>query len=104
MEEENKQISENQNNESNTYPGLGTGITALIFSIISVIMLRFIIISVIFGILGVVFGYISSRKGNGMGKAGLYISGISIFLTIALFVVLNVLDIETLFMVPDWYK
>lgn len=39
-----------------------------------------------------------------MGKAGLYISGISIFLTIFLFIVLNVLDIETLFMVPEWYK
>ena len=95
---------EKKSEETNIYAGLGTGITALIFSIISVVMLRFIIISVVFGILGIVFGYMSTRKGNGMGKAGLYISGISIFLTIFLFIVLNVLDIETLFMVPEWYK
>lgn len=104
MDEEKNQMPENKAEETNIYAGLGTGITALIFSIISVVMLRFIIISVIFGILGIVFGYMSTRKGNGMGKAGLYISGISIFLTIFLFIVLNVLDIETLFMVPDWYK
>lgn len=97
---------ENQDKEKqpDNYAGLGTGITALIFSIMSLVLIRYIILSVILGIISVVFGFMSAQKGNGMGKAGLYIGGVSLFLTVALFLVLNVLDIESLFMIPSWYQ
>lgn len=82
----------------------GCGITALVFSILSILFLPFIVISVIFGVISIVLGIISCRQKDGIGKAGLIIGIISIAITIILYLLLNVFDISSLFMVPSWYK
>ena len=84
--------------------GRGFGITSLVFSILSVLFLQFIVISVIFGILSIVFGWFSFKQKDNLGKAGLIIGIISICITFILFLLLNVFDISSLFMIPSWYK
>lgn len=91
-----------ENKETNS--GRGLGITSLVFSILSIIFLQFIVLSVIFGILSIILGSFSFKQKDNLGKAGLIIGIISICITFILYLLLNVLDISSLFMVPSWYK
>lgn len=79
------------------------GITSLVFSILSILLIKFIVISVIFAVISIIFGLFSKRCQDGIGKAGLIIGIISISITIILFILLNVLEIPSLFMIPSWY-
>ena len=121
MESENKENLEKVNNENTSQnspkieyvqkskgeqinPGIGYGISALIFGIISIVFLYYIIISVLSAILAIVFGFQSIKKGdNGIGKAGLTLGIISVIITFLLFLFLQVLDVS-LFTIPSWYK
>lgn len=84
--------------------GRGFGIASLVFAILSIIFLPFIIISVIFGIISIIFGGFSLKQKDNLGKSGLIIGIISICITFILYLILNVLDISSLFMIPSWYK
>lgn len=86
-----------------TYQGLASGIVSLVCSIISMVTFLFIIVSIIFAAIAIICGLFSITKKNGFGKAGLIIGIISLVFTAVLFLVLNVLDVETLFMIPSWY-
>lgn len=95
-------MEEKKENEL-TYQGLASGIVSLVCSILSIMSFLFIIISIIFAVVAIICGLISITKKNAFGKAGLIIGICSLIFTAVLFLVLNVLDIETLFMIPSWY-
>ncbi|MBR2704071.1 MAG: hypothetical protein IKE91_01215 [Clostridia bacterium] len=80
------------------------GVTAMIFGIISLATMCFIVISVFFGILAIIFGILSIifEKKNKLKITGLVLGLISITITIVLFLVLEVWDLN-IFMVPKWY-
>lgn len=82
--------------------GLGWGIASFVFSIFSIILIRFIIISIILAVLAIIFGGLSKK--NNFGKAGIIIGAVSLIITFVLYILLSVLDISTLFIVPSWYK
>lgn len=93
---------ENEVRSSKVY---GLGIASFVLSILSIITMCYVVFSVIFGILAVVLGIISLviEHKNAMGIAGLIIAGISLFITIVMYIVLGVMDINLLY-VPDYYK
>ena len=83
MEENQKVIKEKKN--------YGLGIASLVLSII-------------FGVLSIVLGIVSCIiEKKGIGTAGLIIGIASISVTIFLYIVLGVMELDLL-MVPDWYK
>ena len=88
MEEKNKRI--------------GWGIASFVLSILSIILIKFIIISIMLAVLAIVFGALSKK--NTFGKVGIIIGSISILITFTLYILLEVLDISSLFMIPSWYK
>lgn len=88
----------------NNYFAKGMGIASLVFSILSILFLPFIVISLIFGAISIIFGIMAKKQNDNLGKAGLIIGIISISITIVLYLLLNVLDISSLFMIPSWYK
>lgn len=101
MEEKEIEI-ETQNTAKRT--GKGFGIASLVLAILSLLFFRFIFISVILALVACVLGMIGKKKGdNTFATAGLTIGIISLFITFALFVILNLLD-TVLFYVPEWYK
>lgn len=86
MEENQKVIKEKKN--------YGLGIASLVLGILSVI----------FGVLSIVLGIVSCIiEKKGIGTAGLIIGIASISVTIFLYIVLGVMELDLL-MVPDWYK
>ena len=70
----------------------------------SVITTCYVVFSVVFGLVGVILGIMSlvMERKNGMAIAGLVISGVSLFITLLLFVVLGVMDVNLLY-IPDYY-
>ena len=104
MEQENMPQNDNkQKPVGPTSSGIGYGISALVFGILSVLFFYFIIISVLSAILAIIFGYFAIHKGdNGLGKTGLILGIISVLITFCLFLFLQVLDVS-LFTIPDWY-
>lgn len=82
--------------------GIGWGIASFVVSILSIILIKFIIISIMLAVLAIVFGGLSKK--NTFGKVGIIIGAISILITFALYILLEVLDISSLFMIPSWYK
>lgn len=83
----------------------GLGIASFVLSILSIITMCYVVFSVIFGILSLVLGIASlvvERK-NAMAITGLIISGVSIFITVVLFLVLGVMDVNLLY-IPDYYQ
>lgn len=98
--EENKNVESVQKEKKN----YGIGIASLVLGILSVVSMCYIVISVILGVLAVIFGITSCIvEKKGMGTAGLIIGISSLFITIFLYVVLGVMQLDIL-MVPDWYK
>ena len=103
MESE-KQENVEQKNITSSNSGLGYGIAALIFGIISIVFLYYIIISVLSAILAIVFGFFAvKQEDKGLGKTGLILGIISVIITFLLFLFLQVLDVS-LFTIPSWYK
>lgn len=94
---------ENNVEEKNKIYGLG--IASFVLSILSVITMCYIVISVILGVISIALGIMSLiiEKKNGMGIAGLIIASVSIFITLFLYLLLGVMDVNLL-MIPDWYK
>lgn len=82
--------------------GIGWGIASFVVSILSIILIKFIIISIMLAVLAIVFGGLSKK--NTFGKVGIIIGTISILITFTLYILLEVLDISSLFMIPSWYK
>ena len=82
--------------------GIGWGIASFVVSILSIILIKFIIISIMLAVLAIVFGGLSKK--NTFGKVGIIIGAISILITFTLYILLKVLDISSLFMIPSWYK
>lgn len=82
--------------------GIGWGIASFVVSILSIILIKFIIISIMLAVLAIVFGGLSKK--NTFGKVGIIIGAISILITFTLYILLEVLDISSLFMIPSWYK
>ena len=82
--------------------GIGWGIASFVMSILSIILIKFIIISIMLAVLAIVFGGLSKR--NTFGKVGIIIGSISILITFTLYILLEVLDVSSLFMIPSWYK
>ena len=82
--------------------GIGWGIASFVVSILSIILIKFIIISIMLAVLAIVFGALSKK--NTFGKVGIIIGSISILITFTLYILLEVLDISSLFMIPSWYK
>lgn len=92
-------MAEEQNTE-----GRGFAVASLVTGILSLITIQFIIISTILAIMAIAFGCISLRKNkNGIAKAGLAIGLVTIGITIALYLFIEVLDVS-LFTIPEWYK
>ena len=83
----------------------GLGIASFVLSILSVISICYIVFSVIFGVLALMLGIMSLiiEKKNGMGIAGIIISAVSLLLTLVLYIVLGVMDVNLLY-VPEYYK
>ncbi len=91
-------------NNQKTFVPKGFGIASLVLSILSLICFRYIFISVILAIVATVLGFMGKRKGdNTFALAGFTIGIVSLLITFALFVILNLLD-TVLFYVPEWYK
>ena len=89
MEENQKVIKEKKN--------YGLGIASLVLGILSVVTMCYIVVSIIFGVLSIVLGIVSCIiEKKGIGTA-------SISVTIFLYIVLGVMELDLL-MVPDWYK
>ena len=104
--EENNEVKkiENSNNTNNVNIPRGYGIAALVIAILSLVLFKYIFISVILALVSSVLGFIGLRKGDRtFALAGLTIGIISLLITFVLFVLLNLLD-TVLFYVPDWYK
>ena len=72
--------------------GIGWGIASFVVSILSIML----------AVLAIVFGGLSKK--NTFGKVGIIIGAISILITFTLYILLEVLDISSLFMIPSWYK
>lgn len=90
--------------EEKVSSGKGFGITSLITGILSIVLLRFIIFSVGFAIVSIVFGILAKRKGEKtFSKAGIALGIVSLSVTLLLFLFLEVLDVS-LFFVPSWYN
>ena len=83
---------------------IGLGVASMIFGIISLASMCFIVISVFFGILAIIFGILSIivEKKNKLKLTGLILGLISITITIVLYLVLGVWDLN-IFMIPKWY-
>lgn len=82
--------------------GIGWGIASFVISILSIILIKFIIISIMLAVLAIVFGGLSKK--NTFGKVGIIIGSISILITFTLYILLEILDVSSLFMIPSWYK
>ena len=79
--------------------GRGLGVASLVTGILSLITIQFIIISTVLAIMSIIFGIISLKQGkNGIAKAG-----VTIGITIALYLFIEVLDVS-LFTIPEWYR
>lgn len=103
MEEDNEQKTI-QSKTADTFAAKGFGIASLVLSILSLLFFRYIFICVTLALVASVLGIIGKKKGNNtFAVAGLTIGIISLLITFALFVLLNLLD-TVLFYVPDWYK
>lgn len=84
--------------------GKGYGVVSLVTGILSLITIQFIILSIIFAVIAIVFGIIGRKKGdNNLSKAGLSIGIVTVAITLALYIFLEVLDVS-LFVVPSWYR
>ena len=83
----------------------GLGIASFVLSILSVITMCYIVFSVIFGVLAVILGILSLviEHKNALGITGLIVSGVSLFITLVLFVVLGVMDVNLLY-IPEYYQ
>lgn len=83
----------------------GLGIASFVLSILSVITMCYIVFSVVFGILAVILGILSLviEHKNAMAITGLIISGVSLFVTLVLFIVLGVMDVNLLY-IPEYYN
>lgn len=83
----------------------GLGIASFVLSILSVLTMCYIVFSVIFGVIALMLGIMSLiiEKKNGMAIAGVIISAVSLILTLVLYLVLGVMDVNLLY-VPDYYK
>ena len=104
MEEKNNIEVKAKSNVENGFMGKGFGIASLVVSILSLLFFRYIFICVVLGLVACILGIIGKKKGNNtFAVAGLTIGIISLLITFALFVLLNLLD-TVLFYVPDWYK
>lgn len=92
-------MSEEQNTE-----GRGLGVASLVTGILSLITIQFIIISTVLAVMAIIFACISLRKNkNAIAKAGLAIGLVTIGITIALYLFIEVLDMS-LFTIPEWYR
>lgn len=83
----------------------GLGIASFVLSILSVITMCYVVFSVVFGVLAVILGIASlmiERK-NAMAITGLIISGVSLFITLILFFVLGLMDVNLLY-IPEYYQ
>ena len=96
MEENQKVVKEKKN--------YGLGIASFVFGVLSVVTMCYIIVSVICGALAIVLGIISCIiEKKGFGIAGLVIGIASVVVTVFLYIVLGVMELDLL-MIPDWYK
>lgn len=92
------------NNQSNIRISKGFGIASLVLAILSLVVFKYIVISVAFALIASILGFIGLRKGDKtFALAGFTIGIISLLLTFLLFVTLNLLD-TVLFYVPTWYR
>lgn len=90
--------------EEQQIAGRGFGVASLVTGILSLITIQFIIISTALAIMAIIFGIVSLKQGkNGIAKAGLAIGLVTIGITIALYLFIEVLDIS-LFTIPEWYR
>lgn len=83
----------------------GLGIASFVLSILSIVTMCYVVFSVVFGVLAVVLGVASlmiERK-NALAIAGLVISGVSLFITLILFLVLGLMDVNLLY-IPEYYQ
>lgn len=105
MNDENKVEETNDIKKNESFkPQRGFGIASLVIAILSLVLFKYIFISVILALVASILGIIGLKKGdNTFALAGLTIGIISLLITFALFVILNLLD-TVLFYVPDWYK
>ena len=103
MEQNNVQETE-QTKTKSSFAAKGFGIASLVVSILSLLFFRYIFICVAFALVAAGLGIVGKVKGNNtFAVAGLTIGIISLLITFALFVLLNLLD-TVLFYVPDWYR
>lgn len=92
------------NNTSNIRISKGFGIASLVLAILSLVIFKYIVISVAFALIASILGFIGLKRGDKtFALAGFTIGIISLLLTSLLFVALNLLD-TVLFFVPSWYK
>ncbi len=90
--------------EDQNTAGKGFAIASLVTGILSLVTIQFIIISIGLALLAIILGIISLNQGkNGLAKAGLVLGIITIAITIALYLFIEVLDVS-LFTIPEWYK
>ena len=83
----------------------GLGIASFVLSILSIITMCYVVFSVIFGVISVILGITSliiERK-NSMAITGLIISGVSLIITLVLFLVLGLMDVNLLY-IPEYYQ
>ena len=66
--------------------GIGWGIASFVVSILSILLIKFIIISIMLAVLAIVFGGLSKK--NTFGKVGIIIGTISILITFTLYILL----------------
>ena len=80
------------------------GVASMVFGIISLASMCFIVISVFFGVLAIIFGILSIifEKKNKLKLTGLILGIISIAITVILYLVLGVWELN-IFMIPKWY-
>ena len=65
----------------------------------------YVVFSVVFGVLALILGIASlmiERK-NAMAITGLIVSGVSLFITLILFLVLGLMDVNLLY-IPEYYQ
>ena len=83
----------------------GLGIASFVLSILSIITMCYVVFSVVFGVLALILGIASlmiERK-NAMAITGLIVSGVSLFITLILFLVLGLMDVNLLY-IPEYYQ
>lgn len=89
--------------EQNT-AGKGFAVASLVTGILSLITIQFIIISTGLAFLAIIFSIISLNKNkSGLAKAGLALGLVTLGITIALYLFIEVLDVS-LFTIPEWYR